>query len=298
MQHAYYSSELLSEVVSRNRKPKTVSAARAQSNVGKGKQRRLTANARERNRMHGLNDALEQLRTLVPCSSSHHKLSKIDTLRLAKNYISVLAEMLASGNIPNGLSMAKSLSNGLSLGVASRIATTLQVSHRLVVSCFSSQDSCAASMDDQTSVHSNDDRENSFDHTNLGTGEIRYPEIQLNNCFHDYPANSPVFKTGSLYCPSQSSQLNSCLQQQWNSNPQQIREDSILYSVSNPGIYNTLALDVSNETLRFDRDLSRSRSQADLVVFQENQHDVDLDFLETASLDSGCVVQNGFELDH
>ena len=52
--------------------------------------RRQRANDRERNRMHGLNDALEILRTALPnCSDA--KLTKIETLRYACNYISALA---------------------------------------------------------------------------------------------------------------------------------------------------------------------------------------------------------------
>lgn len=55
---------------------------------GGGKQR-LSINARERRRMHDLNDALDELRTVIPYahSPSVRKLSKIATLLLAKNYI-------------------------------------------------------------------------------------------------------------------------------------------------------------------------------------------------------------------
>ncbi|TGZ58969.1 hypothetical protein CRM22_009343 [Opisthorchis felineus] len=50
---------------------------------------RLSINARERRRMHDLNDALDDLRTVIPYahSPSVRKLSKIATLLLAKNYI-------------------------------------------------------------------------------------------------------------------------------------------------------------------------------------------------------------------
>ena len=52
-------------------------------------QQRLSINARERRRMHDLNDALDELRTVIPYahSPSVRKLSKIATLLLAKNYI-------------------------------------------------------------------------------------------------------------------------------------------------------------------------------------------------------------------
>ena len=53
------------------------------------KQIRLSINARERRRMHDLNDALDELRSVIPYahSPSVRKLSKIATLLLAKNYI-------------------------------------------------------------------------------------------------------------------------------------------------------------------------------------------------------------------
>lgn len=67
------------------------------------KVRRLKANNRERDRMHNLNAALERLRDVLPsgvkgsgedgCST---KLSKIETLRLAYNYIWTLSETLRS----------------------------------------------------------------------------------------------------------------------------------------------------------------------------------------------------------
>lgn len=58
-----------------------------------GKTVRLNINARERRRMHDLNDALDELRSVIPYahSPSVRKLSKIATLLLAKNYILVSA---------------------------------------------------------------------------------------------------------------------------------------------------------------------------------------------------------------
>ena len=55
--------------------------------IVKLKIRRVKANSRERSRMHGLNNALDALREHVPCYSKTQKLSKIETLRLARNYI-------------------------------------------------------------------------------------------------------------------------------------------------------------------------------------------------------------------
>nr|CAG4644518.1 EOG090X0NKK [Lepidurus arcticus] len=61
-----------------------------------GKAVRLSINARERRRMHDLNDALDELRNVIPYahSPSVRKLSKIATLLLAKNYIMMQANAL------------------------------------------------------------------------------------------------------------------------------------------------------------------------------------------------------------
>jgi hypothetical protein len=57
---------------------------------------RLCINARERRRMHDLNDALDELRSVIPYahSPSVRKLSKIATLLLAKNFILMQANAL------------------------------------------------------------------------------------------------------------------------------------------------------------------------------------------------------------
>ncbi|CAH8503538.1 unnamed protein product [Schistosoma turkestanicum] len=57
---------------------------------------RLSINARERRRMHDLNDALDDLRSVIPYahSPSVRKLSKIATLLLAKNYILMQANAI------------------------------------------------------------------------------------------------------------------------------------------------------------------------------------------------------------
>ncbi|CAC5408271.1 NEUROG1 [Mytilus coruscus] len=58
------------------------------------KTRRSKANDRERSRMHGLNDALETLREILPVTSGENKLTKIETLRMAHNYIWMLSQTL------------------------------------------------------------------------------------------------------------------------------------------------------------------------------------------------------------
>ena len=64
--------------------------------IGGTKTVRLNINSRERRRMHDLNDALDELRSVIPYahSPSVRKLSKIATLLLAKNYILMQANAL------------------------------------------------------------------------------------------------------------------------------------------------------------------------------------------------------------
>ena len=56
--------------------------------------RRLESNERERVRMHLLNDAFEELREVVPHIRLRRRLSKIETLALAKNYIKALTNVI------------------------------------------------------------------------------------------------------------------------------------------------------------------------------------------------------------
>ncbi|XP_036336352.1 basic helix-loop-helix neural transcription factor TAP-like [Rhagoletis pomonella] len=63
--------------------------------------RRMKANDRERNRMHMLNDALERLRVTLPSLPEETKLTKIEILRFAHNYIFALEQVLESGGTIN-----------------------------------------------------------------------------------------------------------------------------------------------------------------------------------------------------
>lgn len=58
--------------------------------------RRMKANDRERNRMHMLNEALDRLRCVLPTFPEDTKLTKIETLRFAHNYIFALSQTLES----------------------------------------------------------------------------------------------------------------------------------------------------------------------------------------------------------
>ena len=62
----------------------------------KSKYRRLVANERERRRMHGLNLAFENLRSVLPSLGSNKQFSKYETLQMAKSYISALSDLLTS----------------------------------------------------------------------------------------------------------------------------------------------------------------------------------------------------------
>ncbi|XP_005102880.1 protein dimmed [Aplysia californica] len=58
--------------------------------------RRLESNERERMRMHSLNDAFQGLREVIPHVNLDRKLSKIETLTLAKNYIKALSNVICN----------------------------------------------------------------------------------------------------------------------------------------------------------------------------------------------------------
>lgn len=63
------------------------------------KKRRLAANARERRRMNGLNEAFDRLRQVIPNLDAEHKLSKFETLQMAQTYIVALRELLEADKI-------------------------------------------------------------------------------------------------------------------------------------------------------------------------------------------------------
>ncbi len=105
-----------------------------QARLDRVRLRRIEANARERNRMHGLNNALDSLRKVVPCYSKTQKLSKIETLRLAKNYIWALSEILRTGKRPDLLTFVQTLCKGLSQPTTNLVASCLQLNARSFMS--------------------------------------------------------------------------------------------------------------------------------------------------------------------
>ncbi|XP_070784487.1 neurogenic differentiation factor 6-A [Enoplosus armatus] len=106
----------------------------SQARLDRVRLRRIEANARERNRMHGLNNALDSLRKVVPCYSKTQKLSKIETLRLAKNYIWALSEILRTGKRPDLLTFVQTLCKGLSQPTTNLVASCLQLNPRSFIS--------------------------------------------------------------------------------------------------------------------------------------------------------------------
>lgn len=94
--------------------------------------RRKKANDRERNRMHGLNAALDRLRSRMPIQQTHtdihsvpQKLSKIETIRLARNYILALTQTLREGRQMEITRFVKILSHELSQTTANLLSSTL-----------------------------------------------------------------------------------------------------------------------------------------------------------------------------
>ncbi|XP_047492538.1 neurogenic differentiation factor 1-like [Penaeus chinensis] len=91
--------------------------ARSPQHVAKiRRNRRMKANDRERHRMHMLNNALERLRTVLPTAPDDTKLTKIETLRFAHNYIWALSETLKGIDTrtpqhPQHLSLSVGVSN-------------------------------------------------------------------------------------------------------------------------------------------------------------------------------------------
>ncbi|KAJ8245974.1 hypothetical protein GJAV_G00262320 [Gymnothorax javanicus] len=67
---------------------------RLHSGIKERNVRRLESNERERQRMHKLNNAFQALREAIPHVKTDKKLSKIETLTLAKNYIKALTTII------------------------------------------------------------------------------------------------------------------------------------------------------------------------------------------------------------
>ncbi|XP_014665731.1 PREDICTED: uncharacterized protein LOC106807793 [Priapulus caudatus] len=91
--------------------------------TGVSRQRRA-ANARERNRIHGVNMAFLRLRDTLPVSGGGDEISKIDTLRLAAKWIAHLTSVLMTeddGKSDENVGGGATLSSALSAAVRAHI---------------------------------------------------------------------------------------------------------------------------------------------------------------------------------
>ena len=100
------------------------------------KTRRVKANDRERNRMHMLNHALDRLRTVLPTFPEETKLTKIETLRFAHNYIWALSQTLdlVGGHDPSAGSIQVNVGN-VTVSISdqgSSITSTTAPDHTLI----------------------------------------------------------------------------------------------------------------------------------------------------------------------
>lgn len=112
--------QLDTEKKQRQRKTKPTTRPKSPSLVIKLKRtRRLKANYRERNRMHMLNKALARLREVLPSfnDNDNNKMTKIETLRYAHNYIWTLSETLK--NLDHSSSSGSSSSSSSSSSCSS-----------------------------------------------------------------------------------------------------------------------------------------------------------------------------------
>ncbi|CAL2048475.1 unnamed protein product [Caenorhabditis brenneri] len=87
---------------------------------------------RERTRMHTIGEALDTLRDNIPITTKQHKLSKIETLRLARNYIEALQRMIQTNEQPTPLQYVYTLANGLSPTTTNMLADMCQVNPGLL----------------------------------------------------------------------------------------------------------------------------------------------------------------------
>jgi hypothetical protein len=108
------------------------------------KHRRMKANDRERNRMHMLNEALDRLRCVLPTFPEDTKLTKIETLRFAHNYIWALSQTVRmiqhEATSPNSASTSTTSGNGVTLNVGS-VTVSIGGDHGNMIT--SSTGSCA-----------------------------------------------------------------------------------------------------------------------------------------------------------
>ena len=126
------------------------------------KTRRLKASARERKRRHVLNSALESLRKKVPCFDRQNpqKLSKIEVLRQAIDYITDLSECLQSANSATSFTMTALtgpmfLDRAMNYGGQSAYSSMLYGRSMLIDCCATDQEPGSPTLEDCLSPESN-----------------------------------------------------------------------------------------------------------------------------------------------
>lgn len=85
--------------------------------------RRIIANARERNRVHTISSAFEQLRKSIPCYSGNQKLSKLAILKIATSYIRCLSHVATMDAAQVAANSTKVSTGGDKASLADKSAT-------------------------------------------------------------------------------------------------------------------------------------------------------------------------------
>ncbi|CAD5216581.1 unnamed protein product [Bursaphelenchus okinawaensis] len=146
--------------------------------------RRKKANDRERNRMHGLNNAMDVLRERMPLISTQQKLSKIETLRLATNYITLLNIILQQNREPSPLECAKVLSSGLSQTTANMIANLYNIPPRILMISQQSKPTLNTSSSSEGEYFETPNQFSMLGSTELQSlsmmTDVKYPPIESN----------------------------------------------------------------------------------------------------------------------
>lgn len=96
---------------------------------------RNAANARERARMRVLSSAFCRLKTKLPWVPADTKLSKLDTLRLAKGYIQQLEAILAGQPIDDNLQIATGQHHNLVSGLMDCVGDQRIIGNIIVKIC-------------------------------------------------------------------------------------------------------------------------------------------------------------------
>ncbi|VDP99456.1 unnamed protein product [Trichobilharzia regenti] len=148
------------------------------------KNRRVRANARE-----------QLLRRHVPTFSTSQRLSKIETLRLAKNYIRTLSQLLIANQPPTPLEMALNLTEGLSQNTSNLIANTLQVNPRILIqvqreNSYPQLNSESNTLDSTDYSHENVRTLNTPDHPQCESINSNQQNELLNTVHSDYDNQS------------------------------------------------------------------------------------------------------------